>query len=130
MKIGISVVWKMGKLEIERTVRPVCQEVLSEAGRADAKKFVAALEQLGVRYSRAGRQASSGKGSGPDLSAFMGGETPPAAAAAATSAEPPPSKEKSRAAPTKAAAAAAARKQREASSKASAAATSSEWNLD
>jgi len=50
MNHGISMIWKMGLMEIESTVRDVCQMVLDVPDKNTKKARAEALEKLGMVY--------------------------------------------------------------------------------
>lgn len=50
MSQGLSTIWKIGLLEIESTVREVCQVVLSVNDKVAKRKIGEALEALGKLY--------------------------------------------------------------------------------
>jgi len=50
MNHGISMIWKMGLMEIESTVRDVCQMVLDVQDKNLKKRRAEALEELGRVY--------------------------------------------------------------------------------
>lgn len=61
--------WKVGKLEIEMTIRSVCEEALT--GDTPPKELKArrakALSVLGDIFKRVGSAQSKGKESGPQI---------------------------------------------------------------
>jgi len=57
MSQGLSTIWKLGLLEIENTVREVCQSVLSTPDKNLKKKRAEALEELGKIYKSESRLA-------------------------------------------------------------------------
>jgi hypothetical protein len=52
MSQGLSMIWKVGLLEIEAIVRDVCQSILAVPDRVLKKKRAEALEELGKIYKR------------------------------------------------------------------------------
>jgi len=55
---GIETLWRMGKLEIEGTVRAICQRVLQDqsVNKDIRKKRAVAIRRLGELYRKAGKQ--------------------------------------------------------------------------
>jgi len=57
MSQGLSTIWKIGLLEIESTVRDVCQTILSFPDKIIKRKRAEALEELGKLYKSEARIA-------------------------------------------------------------------------
>jgi len=57
MSQGLSTIWKIGLLEIENTVREVCQTILAVPDKNLKRKRAEALEELGKIYKREVRLA-------------------------------------------------------------------------
>ena len=68
-KRGLKAVWKMGKLEIDVTVRKVCEEVLEKKDvKPEVKEArVKALKTLGEVFTQVGSQAMKSSKSGPPI---------------------------------------------------------------
>ncbi|KAL6057268.1 Chaperone protein DnaJ [Balamuthia mandrillaris] len=63
VKQGLTLIWRLGKLQIEKTVRAVCAELLSKKhcpNKHRKKQMCAALRRLGEKYQHAGKQQTSG----------------------------------------------------------------------
>jgi len=75
MKYGMNLMWKIGKLEIEREVRKVCEGVFKEYGKnkSDRKKLSEALKKVGELFYNAGKKAGGGNKNIPDIESLMGG---------------------------------------------------------
>eukprot|EP01089_Gocevia_fonbrunei_P009453 TRINITY_DN2175_c0_g1_i1.p1 TRINITY_DN2175_c0_g1~~TRINITY_DN2175_c0_g1_i1.p1 ORF type:complete len:504 (-),score=151.18 TRINITY_DN2175_c0_g1_i1:13-1524(-) len=73
MNAGLSLMWRVGKLEIERNVRNACETMFKEYGKKkdDKKKLVEALKKLGEMYSVAGKKKGT-KGGVPSFDDFAG----------------------------------------------------------
>jgi len=70
MNTGMSLMWRLGKFEIEKEVRTVCESIFRDikTKKDERKKAAEALRKLGEIYNAAGRKASSGgKGAPPTL---------------------------------------------------------------
>jgi len=52
MSHGLSTIWKLGHMEIEKMVRDVCQVILKVPNKKLKKKRAAALKELGELYRR------------------------------------------------------------------------------
>jgi len=70
MNTGMSLMWRLGKFEIEKEVRAVCETVFKEfkTKKDEKKKAAEALRKLGEMYHAAGKKAAGGgKGAPPTL---------------------------------------------------------------
>jgi curved DNA-binding protein CbpA len=68
---GINLVWKLGKLEIEQTLRQVCEKTIQDCNeKRTKKKLLDGLRKLGEMYQKAAKKAGVAKRAAPTISDF------------------------------------------------------------
>eukprot|EP00026_Physarum_polycephalum_P004694 Phypoly_transcript_04717.p1 GENE.Phypoly_transcript_04717~~Phypoly_transcript_04717.p1 ORF type:complete len:478 (+),score=111.06 Phypoly_transcript_04717:75-1508(+) len=79
MEEGLKTIWRLGKLEINATVRAVCEQVLEAPGlnKKEKKARAKALRAIGEIFSKVGKQMEKANGQQNSFMTFVEGVSPP-----------------------------------------------------